>query len=146
MEFKENNEINEFRCITAKRFHSINGISAEDIEDEIRTFAEEILLENEIEAQVGEAVVYGSRARGLETSASDIDVVIEIDSDIKEDSLFNILNEEEYTIEGIKVDINPIRKEESGTLSEYLKRAEKYLAEKEKITKINKTDVDFDNR
>ena len=52
----------------------------------------------------------GSRCRGLENDNSDIDVVVEIKgSDLKEDALFNIFHEEGMKIDGITVDINPVR-------------------------------------
>ena len=55
-------------------------------------------------------VVSGSRCRGLENDNSDIDVVVEIKgSELKEDALFNIFHEEEMEIDGITVDINPVR-------------------------------------
>ena len=55
-------------------------------------------------------VVSGSRCRGLENDNSDIDVVVEIKgSELKEDALFNIFHEEGMEIDGITVDINPVR-------------------------------------
>ncbi len=59
-----------------------------------------------------------------------IDVVVEIDSELREDALFNILHENEREIGGFTIDINPIRKEETGTLETYLPNVEKYLSEK----------------
>ena len=73
----------------------------------------------------------GSRCRGIENADSDIDVVVEIHGEKEhEDSLFNLLNEEKLCIGGVEVDINPILPQESGTLAEYLPRAEEYLEEK----------------
>lgn len=39
---------------------------------------------------------------------------------MREDVLFDILNDEKFEIEGIKVDFNPIMETESGTLDEYI--------------------------
>ena len=41
-----------------------------------------------------------------------------------EDSLFNVLAQEEFTFNGMPVDVNPITPEKSGTIEQYLKRFE----------------------
>lgn len=65
---------------------------------------------------------------------SDIDVVVEYIGDVREDALFNVLNDVEnngsYEFGGVKVDINPITADQTGTLAEYLPQVEKYLNEK----------------
>ena len=66
--------------------------------------------DNDIKGKIGEVVVSGSRCRGLENDNSNIDVVVEIKgSELKKDALFNIFHEEEMEIDGITVDINPVR-------------------------------------
>jgi predicted nucleotidyltransferase len=70
--------------------------------------------------------IHGSRNRGDAREDSDLDVVVEYEGDFKEDALFNMLNEEPLEIEGITVDINPIRKEETGTLDKYMERSREY--------------------
>lgn len=121
----------DFREKTASLFNKVDGYSAADIEDMVYEDIQNILSEKEIAAEIGRVILSGSRCRGLETINSDIDVVVEIQSELKEDVLFNILNEEyETEIGGFKVDINPIRKEQSGTLENYLPAVEKYLSEK----------------
>lgn len=52
------------------------------------------------------------------------------DSALKEDALFNLFHEEVLDIDGIPIDINPIRPEETGTLEAYLPSVEAYLSEK----------------
>lgn len=85
--------------------------------------------------------LYGSRSYGKETEMSDLDVLVEYKGSINEDALFNILHEDDLTLAGISVDINPITEEKSGTLAEYLERSKKYLKEnvrqQELIDKIN---------
>ena len=83
-----------------------------------------------VEADIVDAVITGSRARGIEKEDSDLDVVIEYRGNMREDALCNALNDGSYSVCGIKVDINPIRMEESGTLAGYLPMAEAYLSEK----------------
>lgn len=122
--------IRDFRSKTDEMFHDINGYRLENIENSVRDFISETFENNNIEAEIGNVIVSGSRSRGLENANSDIDIVAEIRSELKEDALFNILNEDKMEIDGITVDINPIRAEETGTLDNYLPNVESYLAEK----------------
>lgn len=128
----QNNVISNFREKTAKLFNPIDGYSAEKIEQLVKEDITNILYENKIMAEVGEVVLIGSRSRGTETDISDLDFVVEVKSDLKEYALFNILNEESFEIGGVTVDINPIKENESGSLSDYLTNAEQYMQEKEK--------------
>lgn len=130
----------DFKARTNEMFNNINGYSPEDIEIMVKEHISNIFSENEVSAEIKDLAVYGSRSRGLETDNSDIDVVVEIvNSDLKEDSLFNLLNEDGFEIDGIKIDINPIRPEETGTLEMYLENAEKYLSEKKEMQDHSKT-------
>lgn len=73
-----------------------------------------------------------SRSReGLYRPDSDIDVALSYEGTISEDTFFNYLKEDMLYARNIPIDINPIRKEKSGTLSEYMQRAEYYLDEME---------------
>lgn len=128
--------IADFRAKTEENFKFYNFKPVE-VENIVKDFVQRIFEENGITADIHGAAVTGSRSRGLEKADSDIDVVIEIDSDLREDDLFNILHGEKFEIEGIPVDINPIKADETGTLETYLPNAEKYLAEKahEKVQK-----------
>ena len=78
--------------------------------------------------------LHGSRMRGDAREDSDLDVVVEYDGDISEDGLFNILNDDPTTIEGITVDINPITKGKSGTLEQYMERSRQYDEEKRMVS------------
>lgn len=62
---------------------------------------------------------------------SDLDVALSYTGDIREDAFFNLLQENGMRIAGLKIDINPISLEKTGTLQEYIKRAEQYLDERE---------------
>ena len=144
-EVKDNIEISaivsDFRENTRKAFVPIDGLTFAEIESMATEKAREIFAENGIEAEVKAAVLAGSRSRGLEKQFSDIDVVIEVSSELKEDALFNILNEEPLVLNGIKVDINPIRAEETGTLDVYLPKAESYLKGKHYVFLEEKFDT-----
>lgn len=114
---------------------ALNGMSRAETEYDVlahtRAVLEEMGIENEV-TLIG-ARVYGSRSReGLYRENSDLDVVVSYRGDIKEDVLFNAVNEAGLKIAGIPVDINPISEEKTGTLAEYMKRAEEYLDDKEK--------------
>ena len=60
-------------------------------------------------------------------------VVKILESDLGEDALFDVLHDEnlDLEIEGIPVDVNPIRLEETGSLGYYLRSADAYLRSKE---------------
>ena len=71
--------------------------------------------------------IYGSQCRGMEKEDSDLDIVVEYTGSEREDDLFNAFNEDGFMIGGVKVDINPITEEKTGTLGVYLPRAEAFL-------------------
>lgn len=133
----EHSPLEDFRKKTEAHFNKIENFSAKDTEQLIKNYIIDLFSENEIEAEVGEVVLYGSRSRGLETDSSDLDFVVEIKSDLKEDALFNIIHEQTFEIGGIPIDINPIRQEESGTLENYLSLSEDYLKHKLKLNAKN---------
>jgi hypothetical protein len=129
-------EAQEQKAIMDMRQESgLNGISRAEIEETVLAYAQSELeamgLEQDVEL-LG-ASVYGSRSReGLYSPDSDIDVALSYSGDISEDSFFNALHEHGMKIGGMVLDVNPISLEKTGTLEDYLKRAEKYLDEKEK--------------
>lgn len=122
--------VETFRAKTRDLFHELDGQNAESIESMVRGHVEDALQTFDIDAQVVDVVLVGSRCRGIEHEDSDVDVVVEYYGSEREDSLFNILNEEGLSIGGRNIDINPITKDRSGTLETYLPEVEKYLAEK----------------
>ena len=96
----------------------------------MREYIECIVVEYNLDVMLKEVVLSGSRCRGLEHDDSDLDFVLYFSGQMREDVLFDILNDEKFEIEGIKVDFNPIMETESGTLDEYILQVEKYLEEK----------------
>lgn len=121
--------ISNFKRLTDRKFNSVafNGQLPRNIERSVREDIQNIIDSNEIEAQIVDLAIVGSRCRGLENDDSDIDIAVEFVSDIKENALFNIIHEEIITIGSVNVDINPIRAEETGTLGEYLIIAEQSI-------------------
>ena len=83
--------------------------------------------EYEINIELVDMAVSGSRCRGLEKAGSDLDVVVEYKGRETEDDLFNAFNEDGFMIGGVRVDINPITEGKTGTLGEYLPGVETYL-------------------
>ncbi|MCD7956154.1 MAG: DUF3849 domain-containing protein, partial [Lachnospiraceae bacterium] len=111
----------------------LHGRSMADIEETVLSYAQAEIdsmgLHDEV--QLHGARVYGSRSReGLSTEGSDLDVVISYTGNISEDAFFNALHESGLSISGMAVDMNPISTEKTGTLADYLQKAEQYLDEK----------------
>lgn len=133
--------IADFRAKTEEDFKFYNFKPVE-VENIVKDFVQRVFEENGVDAQIHGAAVTGSRSRGLEkVDSSDVDVVIEIDSDLKEDALFNIIHGEALTLEGYTIDINPIKADETGTLETYLPTAEAYLTEKAQHRKLSDLDT-----
>lgn len=79
---------------------------------------------------IGIAIV-GSRNRGTAKPDSDLDIVVQYKGRIPEKEFAEILRGTDSMfgppkIDGIKVDMKPIRKEESGDFEKYLKRSTEY--------------------
>ena len=131
--YSESAVVAEFRNKTMESFHLIGDRTEFDIELEVEELLRQEMIDNEIAGDIEAVVLYGSRSRGLETSEdTDIDIVVQINNaELKEDALFNIFSDMDIEIDGIPVDVNPIRPEETGTLDEYLPKAEAYLEQKQ---------------
>ena len=127
---EERKAVADFKARTEELFHGINGQSQEDIELSVYAYLQSKIDEYGINIELVDVAVSGSRCRGLEEVASDLDVVVEYRGRESEDDLFNAFNEDGFTIGGVKVDINPITEGKTGTLGEYLPGVEAYLEEK----------------
>lgn len=124
----------DFKAKTEELFNGINGQTQDDIEQTVWAYLQSKIDEYEIDVELVDVVVSGSRCRGLEKEGSDLDVVTEYRGSIREDDFFNLLNEDGFKIGGIPVDINPITEGKTGTLETYLPTVETYL---EKIKTSN---------
>ena len=127
-----------FRQRTQSLFHEIDGQSAGEIEQAVWDYIDSKTQENALDVQIEDVVLTGSRSRGLEQSGSDLDVVVEYKGSEREDSLFEILHEDNFSVGGVSVDINPIKEGKSGTLQTYLLEAEQYLAKKQEAQETPK--------
>ena len=119
----------DFRTKTNEQFHRISEMSPAEIEETVKCYVQGKLEEYGISAEIVDAVVGGSRCRGLERKGADLDVVVELSTQEREDALFDMLNEGGLYIGGVKVDISPITAQKTGTLETYLLQAEAYLEE-----------------
>ena len=124
---QESSIIADFRAKTNEVFHDISEMNPAEIEETIKCHVQAKIDEYDIDATIIDAVVVGSRCRGLEKDSSDLDVVVELSTNEREDNLFNAFNEDGLHIGEVKVDINPITAQRTGTLETYLPQAEKYL-------------------
>ena len=123
--------IGAFKEKTKEKFHELAAMDAESVANYVKDYVEKTVAAYNLDVTVEDIVVSGSRCRGLETDASDLDVIVYFSGSEREDDFFNILHEEGILIGGVSLDINPISREETGSLSEYLTGVENYLAEKE---------------
>ncbi len=121
----------------------------QDYLEEIKSWVIEQFYDADIDVDIAENAIYklyGSRIYGGSKKRSDLDVVMfynypldkdgyPIDRDLNQDSLFNMLHDPVFKIDGITVDINPINEYETGTLEEYIAMLDKWREEDSKVGK-----------
>ena len=91
---QESSIIADFRAKTNEMFHDISEMNPAEIEETIKCHVQAKIDEYDIDATIIDAVVVGSRCRGLEKDSSDLDVVVELSTNEREDDLFNAFNED----------------------------------------------------
>lgn len=123
--------ISAFKDKTKEKFHELDGMDPETIEANVKTIVHGIVNDYGMDVTIEDAVVSGSRCRGMEEKGADLDVVLYYSGSVREDDLFNTLNQGNIIMGGVKLDINTISQEQHGSLSEYLTGVEAYLAEKQ---------------
>lgn len=112
-----------------------DGYTAHDFDMIIRDYVNELLAEYfpDDDIYVKEVTVVGSRVRGEAREDSDLDILLEYGGEgVREDALFNVLNGNNFEIEGIPVDINPINAHYSLTTAEWLERDAQWREEDRK--------------
>lgn len=85
--------------------------------NEIKQIVKSYVLDK-IDIDIIDIELYGSRIKETAREDSDLDILLEYKGNIREDDLFNILNDDPLYIDDIKVDINPIT---GRTIKEYMK-------------------------
>ena len=122
--------VESFRQRTDEAFHTINDCTAREFEEAVYNYVNSYMEEYAPGTEILDVILTGSRARGIERPDSDMDFVIDYNGEMKEYEMFNLLNHDGITLAGIKIDMNPIRIEESGMLEDYLLKQEMYLSQK----------------
>ena len=121
------NVVENFKAKTNELFHEISEMNPAEIEETVKCHVQAQLDESGMDAEIVDVAVVGSRCRGLEQEGSDLDVVVELSTSEREDVLFDTFNGDALHIGGVKVDINPITAQRTGTLETYLPQVEDYL-------------------
>ena len=123
--------------------YSIQGLenyTKDEIKSISNDYIQQKLEENGLyDVEIKGIDIHGSRNRGTAKTNSDLDVVVEYKGDVREDTLFDILNEDPMYIDDIQVDINPITESDTGTLEDYMKRSNEY--DKEVLAKGTKYSI-----
>ena len=119
--------VENFKAKTDDLFHEISEMNPAEIEETVKCHVQAQLDQYGMDAEIVDVAVVGSRCRGLEREGSDLDVVVELSTSEREDTLFNTFNRDALHIGGVKVDINPITAQRTGTLKTYLPQVEDYL-------------------
>ncbi len=123
----QGNVVENFKAKTNELFHEISEMNPVEIEETVKCHVQVRLDESGMDAEIVDVAVVGSRCRGLEQEGSDLDVVVELSTSEREDVLFDTFNGDTLHIGGVKVDINPITAQRTGTLETYLPQVEDYL-------------------
>ena len=93
----------------------------EEILEDVKSYVENKLVEQGFQnVSITGVETYGSRTYGEATLKSDLDIVIEYEGEVSETEVFNIIHNEDFFIEGVLVDIKPIKKDEGHTIETYL--------------------------
>lgn len=110
-----------------KRIENLLGKSYDILINELYKIIYRELEEYDIDIAITGLDFTGSQRFGNPNENSDLDVIMTYTSNnkrVKEDFLFNILNEDHMIFYGFSLDINPI---EDGDINEYIKTASKYI-------------------
>lgn len=132
------------------------GDTVENIESMITDDVKNILNDNVVddaEFNLEGVKLYGSYSNGTNKKMSDLDVLVQYSGSMREDAAFNMFANAKLKIQNvlgknIKVDINPINTEKSGTIDEHLKfldqlenkekNSETYYQDKKSLTDLHK--------
>ena len=119
-----------------EKIAGLEGYTTDEVLKYVREHFESVLDGMDTDVRIVDMKVIGSRVKGDYDEDSDLDVLLEYEGDFREDTLFNILNDEDegrLYIEGIPVDINPITRGKSGTIQEFLERNASYDKSVDKV-------------
>lgn len=126
--YRQNSTNTDSKYSITDKIQGLENYSKDEIKNIANDYIMEKLEENGYysdDIKIINSEIHGSRGRGTAKTNSDLDIVVQYDGDIREDDLFNILNnngDENLYINGIEVDINPIQED----IEEYMKRSNEY--------------------
>ena len=106
-----------------------NGVIASHTNDEVISIIEDWCKEilDGYDLEIVEIWLNGSRARGTNQDDSDLDAMMFYKGKEREDDVFNALHDEdELEIDGIKVDVNPVRVRNSEDINRAKSRSRDY--------------------
>lgn len=105
------------------------GMSEEEAVSFIRCDIENVLADCDIDIDIEEVWLHGSRMRGTHRPTSDLDAVLFYSGSFREDSLFNILHDTDVfdvSLNGIAVDVNPVRVRSAADIDRYKRKSREY--------------------
>ncbi|WP_149554547.1 hypothetical protein [Treponema pectinovorum] len=122
--------------------YNINGeeYTAGEIEEALKADLIEVFRQLDSGESEENLILKAVRLYGEPEKDDAIRILVEFDSKNtenkwREDSLFNAINEENLSFNGIKVDVNPITQGKSGSIEEYLEKLEGFSREEDLIQK-----------
>lgn len=98
------------KLIKSEKKYNLNGeiFTESDLINIVKEDLRVIIEENKLDIEIEDIELIGSYTRGENTSESDLDVLVQYSGDLRDDDFFNIILEENLSLCGIKIDINPI--------------------------------------
>jgi len=110
------------------KIQGLEDYTPADIKDLVEGHISQLRADNELVGlnfEIVDMAITGSRSAGVARTESDLDVLLEFKGEAREDDLFNAFSRTPLEINGVTVDINPIKAEKSGTIAEYRAATEK---------------------
>lgn len=92
----------------SEKIAGLSDYTISEVEDQIEDYVQAVIYECDMDAEIYQVHLHGSRLFGVNRKDSDLDAVIFYSGDEREDDFFNALVDEPYYIDDIKVDFNPI--------------------------------------
>jgi len=110
--------------VLQEKNRSINGVTPAEMEVAAKEAVSEALFDAAAQSQVVNARIYGSYK--LPGEPRKVNVMVEYSGQEREDHVFNLVHEKNVTVNGLQLDINPIKAEKSGTTEQYYREVKKY--------------------
>lgn len=98
------------KLIKSEKKYNLNGeiFTESDLINIVKEDLRVIIEENNLDVEIEGIELIGSYIRGENTPESDLDVLVQYSGDLRDDDFFNIIVEENLSLCGVKIDVNPI--------------------------------------